>query len=154
MYSILLTIHSLFRWLVLVSLLYTLFRAYRGWLSGKSFSRLDNSLRVLTLSIAHIQLSLGIWLYFISPLTLHFLENFKGAVHERQLRFFGMEHSTSMLLAVILITIGTSLAKRKPTDHQKFKTLAIWLTVALLMICASIPWEFSPLVSRPSFRWF
>jgi hypothetical protein len=152
MYSLLLTIHSLVRWLVLVSLVYALYRAYRGWLGNHAFSQLDNTVRHTTATIAHVQLLLGLWLYLISPLVAYFLANFSTAVHERQVRFFGMEHSSMMLVAVILISIGSSLAKRKPTDQARFKTMAIWFTAGLVLILANIPWAFSPLVSRPYFR--
>ena len=154
MYPILLAIHSSLRWLVLASLLYALYRAYRGWFAHKPFTRLDNTVRHTTATIAHIQLVIGIWLYFVSPVSRYFLNNFTAAVHERQTRFFGMEHSTMMLVAIIVITLGSALAKRKPTDQAKFKTIALWFTVALLVILSSIPWPFSPLVSRPYFRIF
>ena len=154
MYSILLTLHSLFRWLVLISLLLAVFRAYQGWLGNKLFSARDNSLRIATVTIAHIQLVLGISLYCISPVVRYFLNYFKQAVHERQIRFFGMEHITMMVIAIVLITIGSVKAKKQPTGQQKFKTMAIWFTIALVVIFSSIPWQFSPLTSRPYFRWF
>lgn len=154
MYSTLLAFHSLLRWLVLASLLYTTYRAYKGWFSGKSFSAFDNSVRHITATIAHIQLIAGLWLYFISPVIKYFLNNFKDAVHERPIRFFGMEHSTMMLAAIIIITIGSASAKLKNTGKEKFKTIAIWFSIGLLVILISIPWPFSPLVSRPYFRAF
>jgi len=154
MYSLLLSIHSLVRWLLLVTLLISIGRAYQGWLKNKRFSKRDNTLRVITSSIAHTQLILGLWLYFISPVIKYFLQNFSEAVHMREIRFFGMEHSLMMLIAIVLITIGSSLSKRKNEDKLKFKTLAIWLTIALLVILSSVPWPFSPLISRPYFRPF
>jgi len=99
-------------------------------------------------------LIIGLWLYFISPIVAYFLYNFSTAVHNRQVRFFGMEHVTMMLTGIILITIGSAKAKRKTTDKEKFKTMAIWFTIALLVILSSVPWSFSPLVSRPLFRPF
>jgi len=154
MYLILLATHSLIRWFVLTSLLFAIYRGYRGWLLKMPFTRFDNSVRHITATIAHVQLIIGLWLYFISPIVAYFLYNFKDAVHERQIRFFGMEHATMMLTGIILITIGSVKAKRKITDLEKFKTMAIWFTIALLVILSSIPWSFSPLVSRPMFRSF
>jgi len=81
-----------------------------------------------------------------------FLHHFAEAVHIWEIRFFGIEHSSTMLIAILLITIGSALAKRKPTDREKFKIIAIWFSIALLLILAAIPWEFSPLVSRPYLR--
>jgi len=154
MYLLVLATHSLIRWFVLVSLVFAIFRAYRGWLLNKPFLKFDNSVRHITATIAHVQLIIGLWLYFISPIVAYFLYNFSTAVHNRQVRFFGMEHVTMMLTGIILITIGSAKAKRKTTDKEKFKTMAIWFTIALLVILSSVPWSFSPLVSRPLFRPF
>ena len=154
MYQILLTLHSITRWLVLVSLLFAIYRAYRGWLGNKAYTNIDNAARLSAVNIAHIQLVLGLWLYFISPVVSYFLHNFKTAVHERQIRFFGMEHITMMLVAIIFITIGSAKAKRKATGNEKFKVMAIWFSIGLFIIFMSIPWSFSPLTSRPLLRWF
>jgi hypothetical protein len=154
MYSIIIALHSLIRWFVLASLLFAIFRAYRGWFAKKSFTRFDNSIRHWTATIAHIQLVLGLWLYFISPIIDYFLHHYKDAVHQKGIRFFGMEHSVMMIIAIIVITIGSAKAKRRQTDKEKFKTMAIWFSFALLIILISIPWPFSPFVSRPYFRPF
>jgi len=154
MYPILLASHSLVRWLVLASLLYAIIRAYQGWRSKSNFTAVDNSVRHWTATIVHIQFLLGLGLYFISPIVDYFLHHFQDAVHQREIRFFGMEHSIMMLLAVAIISIGSAKAKRKPTDVEKFKTVAIWFTVGLLIILTSVPWPFSPFTSRPYFRTF
>jgi len=154
MYLILLALHSLLRWFVLLSLLFAIYRGFRGWLFTKTYSRVDDNSRVAAATAAHIQLVAGLWLYFISPIVSYFLNNFKEAMHERQIRFFGMEHITMMLTAIVLITIVSAKAKRKTADKEKFKTIAIWFTIALLLILSSIPWSFSPLISRPMFRAF
>lgn len=154
MYPILLALHSLVRWFVLVSLLLAIYRAYKGWLTNKPFSKLDDNIRHWTATIAHIQLCVGLLLYFVSPIIDYFLHNYKEAVSQRAIRFFGMEHSVMMLIAIIVITIGSAKAKRKSLDKDKFKTMAVWFTIALLIIISSIPWSFSPFVARPLFRSF
>ena len=154
MYSVLLTIHSLVRWLVLISLLVAVYRAYKGWLGNEKFTRFDNAIRSVTVTTSHIQLVLGISLYCISPVVRYFLTYFKKAVHEREIRFFGMEHITMMVIAIVLLTVGSAKSKRQNTDQQRFKTMAIWFTIALIIIFASIPWEFSPFTKRPYVRWF
>lgn len=154
MYFSFLVLHSLLRWLVIISLFYTLFRAYRGWWQAHAFTATDELLRRVTLAVSHTQALIGLILYFISPLTVHFMTHFKEAVHDRQLRFFGMEHSFTMLLAVVIITITAMRVKRQTVDKQKFKTLAIGFSIATLLIIIAIPWQFSPLVSRPLFRFF
>jgi hypothetical protein len=154
MYPTLLALHALFRWLVLIVLLYALFKAYSGWLSKKTFTPADNKIRTIAMIVVHFQIILGLWLYFISPLISQFFSNFKTAVHVKDVRFFGMEHSIMMLIAAVIITIGSAKAKRKKTDVEKFKTLAIWFTIGLLIILISIPWSFSSMAARPDFRPF
>lgn len=154
MYPTLLAIHSFVRWLVLASLIFAIYRTYFGWKNQKAFTKLDNQIRHITATIAQVQLLLGLWLYAISPIVAFFLANFKEAVHLRQVRFFGMEHITVMLSAVIVISIGSIKAKRKTTDNEKFRTIYVWFGIGLLLILSSIPWSFSPLISRPLFRAF
>lgn len=154
MYSVLLSIHSWIRWLVLISLVFAVYRAYLGWRSGKVFSKLDDRARLIATSIAHVQLVLGLWLYFISPVVDYFLKNFSDAVHRREIRFFGMEHITMMLIAVIILTIGSVKVKHANGDQEKFKKMFFWFAIVLLIIFLSIPWSFSPFTSRPLYRPF
>lgn len=154
MYTTLLALHSLFRWLVLLSLVFSIFKAYRGWFGHKVFTKFDNVLRHNTTTIIHIQFLLGVVLYIISPVVNYFWQNPSEAIHEREIRFFGIEHITIMLIAIIVVTIGSTKAKRKVEDLEKFKTMVIWFSVGLILILTSIPWEFSPLTSRPLFRGF
>lgn len=149
----LLVVHSFLRWLVLVSLLYATINAFVKWRSGAPHKKGDNLARVLAVIISHAQLVVGVSLYFTSPIVSYFWQNFSNAVHERQVRFFGMEHVVVMIAAVTVLTIGSAKAKRKTTDAQKHKAVYVWFTVALLLILSSIPWAFSPLVSRPWVRW-
>ncbi|MFB6454961.1 hypothetical protein ACE38W_06790 [Chitinophaga sp. Hz27] len=152
MYPVLLSIHSLIRWVVVVSMALSLITAWQGMRSNRSFTARDVLLRRVTVASVHIQLVLGLWLYFISPVVHYFLANFSTAVHMREIRFFGMEHITMMMTSVVLITIGASKSRRKATDKEKFRTIAIWYSIAFIIMFFSIPWAFSPLTHRPFFR--
>ncbi|MCP5101459.1 MAG: hypothetical protein GY943_38425 [Chloroflexi bacterium] len=154
MYSLLLTLHSLVRWFVLASLLFAIYRGYKGWLRDKPFLQIDNTVRQITATIAYTQLIIGLWLYFISPVIDYFLKNYQEAVNQREFRFFGMEHGPTMIVAILIIVIGSTLAKRRVTDNEKFKTMAIWFSIALVMILLVIPWPFSPMAGRPYLRPF
>ena len=152
MYQTLLIFHNVVRWLVLTSLLLALFKAFKGYISNAKFSKTDNAVRHWTATIAHIQLMIGMVLYFQSPIIKYFLANFKQAVNSFDIAFFGLVHSSLMLTAIVLITIGSALSKRKQTDKEKFKTILVWFTIALIIIFIAIPWPFSPLANRPYFR--
>jgi hypothetical protein len=139
---------------VLVSLTYAVYRAYRGYVSKAEFGTGDNSIRHWTATIAHVQLVLGFMLYLKSPLVKYLFGNFKEAVHYPEQSFFGLYHFGLMLTAIIVITIGSALAKRKEGDKDKFKTMLVWFSIALLIIFIAIPWPFSPLANRPYLRTF
>lgn len=152
MYQTLLICHSFLRWFVLISLLYSIFRAYKGYFYQLSFTKTDNLVRHWTATIAHIQLIFGILIYVQSPIVKYLWANFSTAIQNMDSAFFGILHILLMLTAIVLITIGSALAKRKPTDRDKFKTMLIWFSIALFIIFIAIPWPFSPLASRPYLR--
>lgn len=154
MYSTLLFLHSLFRWLVLVFLVYSIYRAFIGYTRNKPFSKTDNAFRHWTATVAHIQLMIGIILYTQSPVVKYFWANTKTALQNLDLTFYGLIHIVLMLTAIVVLTIGSALAKRKPTDKEKFKTMLVWFSIVLIIIFIAIPWSFSPLSSRPNFRTF
>ena len=154
MYATLLTLHSLFRWLVVLSLGFAIVRAYRGYSSKTNFSLWDNRVRHWTATIAHVQLILGVLVYVKSPIIHHYLANFEASLSNWDLTFFGLFHITLMLVAIVIITIGSAKAKRKETDPEKFKTMLWWFSVALVLIFIAIPWPFSPLANRPYIRAF
>lgn len=154
MYSTLLLTHSLFRWLVLISLLYAIYRAYQGKTKRLVFSKTDNSIRHWTATIAHIQFIVGINLYLKSPIVKYFFANVSEGIKHLDTFFFGALHIVLMLIAIIVLTVGSALAKRKSTDAEKFKTMLLWFSFALLIIFIAIPWPFSPLANRPLLRTF
>lgn len=152
MYQILIFYHSIMRWLVLASLLYAIYQAYKGYTLNAQFSKTDNAIRHWTATIAHIQLVIGIILYAQSPIIKYFWHNFNEAIYNIDIVFFGLLHIILMLTAITLITIGSALSKRKTTDKEKFRTMLLWFSVSLVIIFIAIPWTFSPLANRPYFR--
>lgn len=152
--SILLVFHSFFRWLLLAALIYAIYVSVQGWMGGRKYTSSVNKIRTLTASLAHLQLVLGFMVYFTGSSFAFMLHDFKAAMKDGPTRFFGMEHSLLMLIAIIVITIGSIKAKGKPADTEKFKTLAVWFGIGLVLILVAIPWPFSPLAVRPWFRGF
>ena len=153
MYQTLIFYHSLLRWLVLLSLLCSILRAYKGYRQlAPVFNKTDNSVRHWTATIAHIQLMAGILLYTQSPAIAYFWANIQEAKHNLDNLFFAILHIVLMLAAIVIITIGSAAAKRKSEDRAKFRTMLIWFSIALLFILIAIPWPFSPLAQRPYIR--
>lgn len=153
-YTALLIVHSLFRWFLLISLFYSIYQAFKGWSSKLQYTPRFDKIRNITVILAHVQLIVGLGLYFISPVIRQLFNNFGEAVKESAIRFYGMEHSLIMIIAIVLITIGSAKAKRLSEDAKKFKSIAIWFTIGLILILITIPWPFSPFDARPLFRIF
>ena len=152
MHQSILACHSFMRWLVLLSLIYSIYIAYKGYSSRLSFTKKDNLVRHWTATIAHIQLIFGILVYVQSPIVKYFWKNLKEGIQNKDILFFGLIHIVLMLAAIVFITIGSALAKRRLSNEQKFKTMFFWFSIALITIFIAIPWPFSPLANRPYFR--
>jgi hypothetical protein len=146
--------HSIVRWAVLGTLLYSIYKAYNGYTNKLTFTKKDDSLRHWTATAAHTQLMLGIVLYTQSPNTKFSLHATSANGQITQPFFFGVLHLLLMVSAIVIITIGSAMAKRKASDNDKFKTMLIWFGIALLVIFIAIPWPFSPLAQRPYLRSF
>ncbi len=137
-YSILQSAHSGLRWLVLLFLVVAIVQALMKWQSKASYKHSDRRMPVMALIFTHIQFLIGLSLYFMSPkVSFH-----SGFMKDASYRFYGMEHLVMMLLAVVLITIGYSRAKRLQASGAKFKTIFIFYLIGLLLILAGIPWPF------------
>jgi hypothetical protein len=152
MHQSLLTAHSIFRWPVLISLLISIYKAWQGQRKLLSFTKVDNSLRHWTATIAHIQLLMGIILYTQSPVAKAMVSEIKHGWSEPV--FFGLVHISLMLMAIVFITIGSAKAKRKALDNEKFTTILTYFSIGLCIIFIAIPWPFSPLAQRPYLRLF
>lgn len=150
MHEILKHTHSGLRWIALVLLLVTIIKAFSGMSGNKPFSSGDKKLALFTLITMHLQLIIGLWLYAMFVTAEGF--NFGDSMKDPLARFFSVEHISMMVLAIILITVGYSKAKRVSSDKLKFKNIAIFFTIGLVLILAAIPWPFMEKFS--SFKWF
>ncbi len=128
--------HSGLRWVVLVLLVAATFKALMKWRSNVSYSEGDRKLNLFTMISMHVQLLLGLALIFMSDKV-----NF-SQMKDAMYRFFSVEHSVMMLLAIALVTIGHSKAKKATDDAKKFKTIFTFYLIALLLVLVAIPWPF------------
>ena len=141
MYDTVFFIHSWWAYLVLLVLIIATVNSLIGYSSNKEWGGMDLRLALFTLIVSHIQLLIGIVLYFVSPYFQAFGEGGMGVVmKDSTLRLYLVEHPLIMVIAVILITIGYSKHKAKRLSKQKFKTVSIFYALALIFILSRIPW--------------
>jgi len=135
-------LHSVWAYLVLLVLILAFINALVGFVKNKEFKAKDLRLSLFALITAHIQLVLGIIMYYVSPYYTQMREiGMKASMQDKTIRLFVVEHPLMMILAIVLITIGFSKHKKKTSDKAKFKTIAIFYGIALLFILSKIPWQ-------------
>jgi hypothetical protein len=150
MYSVVLFTHSWLRYLVLGFGIALIVLCVRG-LRSDSWGEQPERIHVLFAAIMDVQLLLGLLLYFkLSPVTQAALANMGAAMKEPTLRFFGVEHIATMLIAVVIAHIGRARSKRKQ-GRARFKSVLITQSVWLVLTLAAIPWPVLD-VGRPLFR--
>ncbi len=142
MYNTVQTLHSYWAYLVLLILILATFNALIKFFGKKEYHAKDFRLSLFTLIVMHIQLLIGIVLFFVSDYLSLISEMGMGSIMKNSsLRSNIIEHPITMILVVILITIGYSKHKKKLTSTAKFKTITIFYTLSLLLVLAKIPWN-------------
>lgn len=136
-------VHSLLRYILLIMLLISIFKSFSGWFGKKPYLPGDKKVALFTLISAHLQLVVGLILYFISPTVKMGLADMGAAMKDPGLRFWSVEHISMMLIAIILITVGYSTVKHGKDDEAKHKRVAIFFLLALIVIFMAIPWPWS-----------
>jgi hypothetical protein len=130
--------HSGLRWFLLIFIIVAIVNAILKKNSTAEYTKSDKMPVLLTLIFAHIQLLLGLILYFTSD-KVSFVEGF---MKNSMFRFYAVEHISMMIIAVVLITIGYSKAKKQTEVSKKHNTIFIFYLIGFVIMMASIPWPF------------
>lgn len=131
------TIHSYWAYLVLFILFFTVGNSIIGFTSKRAFTDKDFRFGLFTLIVSHIQFLIGIVLYLYQGRLATIADSMKVA----EARLLALEHPLTMIIAIVLITIGWSKHKKKVASADKFKMFAIFYTLGLLLILSRIPWS-------------
>ncbi len=142
MYEIFQIVHSYWAYLVLLVLTLSSFNAIIKTLTKSPYGAKDFRISLFTLIVSHLQLLIGIILYFVQPYFTAFSEQGMGAVmKDANLRLYLVEHPLTMIIAIVLITMGYSKHKKKLSSTKKFRTIAIFYALALILVLSRIPWQ-------------
>ena len=135
--EILIHTHSGLRWIVLLLMVITIYRAYKLKSSKQIPPNKKMNIPLFTLIVFSLQFVLGIVLFFTSSL-VSFSEGF---MKNPTLRFFTVEHWSMMLIAIILIHIGYIRAQKLDYINAQ-KAIFIYYLIALMITILAIPWPF------------
>ena len=136
-------IHSYWAYLVLLVLVLATFNALFKFFGNKEFDEKDFRISLFALITMHIQLLIGIVLFFLKDYfsTISEVGGMGEVMKNSALRNLIVEHPTTMIIAVALVTIGYSKHKKELVSKPKFKMLAIFYTIALALVLYMIPWN-------------
>lgn len=139
-------LHSLLRWFALLCIIISIFTSLRGMTQNRIFGKEANRWSLLTLIMFHLQLLIGLVLYFAQGWYTQV-----GNMSDKIVRFFAVEHMAGMVIAIALVTIGRVSIKKVPSYKAKHKRIFWFFLIALIITIASIPWPFREGIARP---WF
>jgi hypothetical protein len=147
MENTLIAIHNILRWMVLLSALYAITKSVRGLMFNRPFTSQENRSHAIFVASCHLQLLLGIILYFIGPRVQAALQNGMGeAMKNSESRFWAVEHIIGMITGILIIQIGRIVSKKAANDASKHRKAIIYFSIGLLIILLTIPWKYSPLI--------
>jgi hypothetical protein len=150
MYEVLLTLHNLLRWLVVIVVALAAVRGLAGLRGGRPFAAADQKLELFGMIGLDIQLLIGLLLYlFFSPLADAALSSLGTAMKNGELRYWGVEHAIMMLAAVVCVHLGRLKSKRAQGDAARYKAVAVYYGIAILVMLAAMPWPFRADIGRP-----
>jgi hypothetical protein len=109
-----------------------------GALSGKTFGEKDRKIGLLGLIPTHIQFLVGLILYFLSPVGFSNLG--PGTMSDSMSRLYALEHPVINVIAVALITVGYSRAKKLTDSRNQFRSIYMFYGIAFILILSRIPW--------------
>ena len=141
MYTGLLHLQNSLRWVVLFFLIVSIIKLF----TQKDALKSSKTLLIST----HTSLLVGLYHYIVGPLGIKMIQSAgMGATMKNAIsRFWAVEHVFTMLIAIILITIGHIKYKKtlKPSPTR------ILYVIALILILLAIPWPFRAGIGRPLF---
>ncbi|MBT6567732.1 MAG: hypothetical protein HN591_07690 [Flavobacteriales bacterium] len=142
MYAILKTIHSYWAFLVLLILIVAAGNALLARVRGNNFEARDLRIALFGLIFSHIQLLIGLILYFVSPWFDQWSSmGMGGVMKDSEARLYLVEHPITNILAIVFITLGWSLHKRQTEASKKFLRIGIFYSLGLLLLLSRIPWQ-------------
>ena len=150
----LLHLHNLLRWVILILLFWSWYKAFTGYRSKKVFDPGDKKIWLFTMIAGHITLLLGLYQVLFGRIgwfTHPPLEAGQSVMSDKYYRFFLVEHPVLMILAIVFITMGHGMAKKAVSDEKKYHKAAQYFLLALVAILAAMPWPFREIIGRP---WF
>jgi hypothetical protein len=140
MYSLVLNIHGLLALSLLVAIPASLILYLRKHSSVGGLS-------LITTILAHLQLVIGLYLYFVGNNGFALFETGE-AMSNARMRFYAVEHITTMLIVIVLLTIARKKVKGFiGSDNQTISKAPLYLySIGLVLLLSRLPWDRWPFI--------
>ena len=150
MFSVLLQVHNILRWVILLLLLLSILQSFIGWIKHRELREGDAKLWLFTMISMHTTLLIGLILLLFGRygMLTSGLPEGVNLMQDKFYRFYWVEHPVGMLIATVLITLGRGVVKKQITDPLKYKRAFWFFLIALVIILATIPWPYREIVGR------
>ncbi len=139
MYTGLQHLHSGIAYLALAALVLVIIYALIGSLSGREFTEKDRKIAMIAFIFSHVQLLVGLILYFVSPVGFSLLTA-GGAMSDSAARLTALEHPLINILAIVIISVGYIRAKKISASRGRFRSIYMMYAIGLVLILSRIPW--------------
>ena len=135
-------IHSYFAYLVITQLVVSTIRFLVRYLLSKDYTPTDFRLALITFIVSHTQLLIGLFLYFISDkFSLWYELSLNEIITSPINRLYLIEHPIVNIIAIVFITRGYSLHKKRRVSNSKFKAIGFNYLLGLVLLLSRIPWD-------------
>ena len=135
-------IHSYFAYLVITLLVVSTIRFLVRYVLSKDYTPTDFRLALITFIVSHTQLLIGLFLYFISDkFSLWYELSFNEIITSPINRLYLIEHPIVNIIAIVFITRGYSLHKKRRVSNSKFKAIGFNYLLGLVLLLSRIPWH-------------
>lgn len=141
MYTGLLHSHRILAYLFIISSLAAVILALVNGLRNKPTNKTLNILTLASLATGHLQLVLGLGLYFVGPWFGLLSENPGEVMRDSGLRYFAVEHISTNLIGIALVTVGRMRFKKNKLDSRKHQSVIAFIGLGLLLIASRVPWS-------------
>lgn len=138
----LLHLHSFLRWVILLLLLVAIFKSLGA--GSRPFTNSHKKAGLFLMVAVDIEFLVGLIQWITGAFGLKVIQDqgMAAVMKNATLRFFAVEHIAMMFIAVALVHIGKSFAKKNISDRKKHRKTVLFYVLALIVILAAIPWPF------------
>ncbi|HQW16115.1 MAG TPA: hypothetical protein PKY86_05120 [Niabella sp.] len=138
----LLHLHSFLRWAIVLFFIIAIFKSLGA--GNKPFTKSHKTAGLLLMICFDINVLIGLVQWLTGGFGLKAIQTtgMGEVMKDSMLRFFAVEHLIGMLVALALVHIGKSYAKKPVADTIKHRKSVLFYTIAFIITLASIPWPF------------